>query len=508
MVYKYPQLEGELYEKVQLSNVFDDPKTFIDAIPLGSYKSISELYNKSKSKDTFDLAEFINKNFKILATPQTIESVPQSKLPIEDYIDITWERLKKDVIKNYRNSSFISLPYSFVVAGGRFQEIYYWDSFFSSLGLIQSGKIELVFNMCRDFAHLINKYGFIPNGNRKYYISRSQPPVFALLVNLINSRINIRTQRNFLEALEKEYDFWMKGKKSLKENGNDIKRVARLEPKVYLNKYYDELSIPRPEGYTYDFLSSIDLTESEKKYYYKNIRAGAESGWDFSSRWFKDYLTLQTIRTTDILPIDLNCLLYNTEITLSNWMEHFEFPGKAKYYKKLAFRRKNAINKYMWNEKKGFYFDYSLSDDKQTKCYSLASIYPLFFEIADMYQAQKIEKIIREEFLFNGGLVTTLNKTDQQWDYPNGWAPLQWLAVRGLEKYGFNQTANEIKKRWLALCLTKYEHFGKLYEKYDVVNTQDDATAGEYGIQEGFGWTNGVYLDLLKNSPSTVIFND
>jgi alpha,alpha-trehalase len=284
------------------------------------------------------------------------------------------------------------------------------------------------------------------------------------------------------------------------------KHVVILPDGSVLNRYYDSDSIPRQESYREDY--KLAITQAEKAHRIdqskvfsllcRNLRSGAESGWDFSSRWFADGKSISTIRTTDLLPVDLNGLMFQMEMTLAH---AYKVSGKAALYRmflKKANSRKAAINKYCWNEKKEWYVDYDFVTQKQSTELTAAGISPLFFNIASSYQALKVESTVMHQFLKNGGMVTSLKNTGQQWDAPNGWAPLQWLAIKGLENYKCRTSAKEIATRWIKLNVKVYQRTGKLMEKYNVENTSLDAGGGEYAGQDGFGWTNGVLLKLIS----------
>ena len=215
----------------------------------------------------------------------------------------------------------------------------------------------------------------------------------------------------------------------------------------------------------------------------------------FFSRWFEDGATLSTIHTTDIIPVDLNCLLFNLEETLGK-AYHYANDQQAQKYFDRSEKRKNALNTYCWNENEGCYFDYDHKAGKQTKSLTLATAFPLFFSIASPKQATSVAAALENHFLSPGGLRTTTVKTGQQWDAPNGWAPLQWIAIKGLLNYGHDELAKEIAGRWLTINEKVYTNTGKMMEKYNVVDINLEAGGGEYPAQDGFGWTNGVYLKL------------
>jgi alpha,alpha-trehalase len=261
-----------------------------------------------------------------------------------------------------------------------------------------------------------------------------------------------------------------------------------------LNRYWDQSNTPRPEAYK----KEIELAENvnEKEVLFRNLRAAAASGWDFSSRWFKNKYQFSSIHTTDIIPVDLNCLLLHLEETIAESYQYLNDFASSETYKIAAEKRKQAINDYCWNEEKGFYFDYDFVEELQTNSYTLAASFPLYFKMATARQAEKVSVNLNEKFLKNGGLITTTETTDQQWDAPNGWAPLQWISIRGLINYEFKELAFEISRRWVALNKKVFENTGKMMEKYNVVSTELVAGGGEYPAQDGFGWTNGVYLAL------------
>jgi alpha,alpha-trehalase len=170
----------------------------------------------------------------------------------------------------------------------------------------------------------------------------------------------------------------------------------------------------------------------------------------------------------------------------------------SKKYLSLAGKRNAAIHKYCWSDEEGFYFDYDAKTQQQKEIATLAAVFPLFFSIATNEQATMVAALIKEKFLMPGGLICTPEATEQQWDAPNGWAPLQWMAINGLENYGHSTLAKEIARRWIQLNTDVFKRTGKLMEKYNVIDTHLEAGGGEYAGQDGFGWTNGVLLAILK----------
>ncbi|SKB87090.1 alpha,alpha-trehalase [Salegentibacter salinarum] len=495
------ELYGKLFFDVQKNeSLFTDSKTFVDAVPRIAPEEIRKKYAEIKPESNTELKTFLNENFEI---PEADSDYKTDSSSINLHINKLWDVLKRPADEKL-SGTLIPLPNPYIVPGGRFREIYYWDSYFTMLGLQEDGETETIRNMVDNFAWLIENYGFIPNGNRTYYLSRSQPPFFAKMVELLAQTDGEETYIKYLPALEKEYDFWMKGSEN--QEPGAYKRVVRLSNEEILNRYWDDKNTPRPESYREDVETAEKAISKNpdrtKEEVYRNLRAAAESGWDFSSRWLSingngDF-NLYSIHTTQIIPVDLNSLLYNLEQTLARAYNLKVQPEKAVTFQERAENREAAIQKYLWEEETGFYFDYNFKKEHRTGIYSLAGVYPLFFEISDEKQAGKISETMEQIFLRPGGLVSTPHNTGQQWDAPNGWAPLQYMSIEGLRNYGKDLLASEIKQRWLNLNQSVYENTYKLLEKYNVEDLSKESGGGEYPTQDGFGWTNGVYQKLSK----------
>ena len=265
---------------------------------------------------------------------------------------------------------------------------------------------------------------------------------------------------------------------------------------IVLNRYFDNKTTPRPESRREDLETATHAKEANKDKIFLDLRAGAESGWDFSSRWFRKASDIQSIHTTDMVPVDLNSLLYLHELTIAEAYTLIKQPLLAKRFLRAAEKRAAAIRQYCWDAKREFYCDYDFRVGTSTGRLTLAGVYPLYAKIATSEQAAAVARQLEQKFLCDGGLVTTLTSNLQQWDSPNGWAPLQWIAIQGLREYGYHQLADEIRKRWLDNCDKVFEEKRKMIEKYNVIQPGDLAGGGEYPLQDGFGWTNGVYAAL------------
>ncbi len=508
-------LYGSLFTDVQMQQVFPDGKTFVDCIPKEAPLLIRQQYEAIRNQNP-DLKKFVADHFYLPVIPE-VKSTEAEK-DITKHIKDLWPVLTRKPDSVIPGSSLLALPYPYIVPGGRFREIYYWDSYFTMLGLKASGETDMIENMTKNFAYLIQTYGHIPNGNRSYYLSRSQPPFFSLMVALLASVKGESVYPLYLNEVEKEYAYWMEGDKKLRP-GEARKRVVKMPDGSLLNRYWDDRETPRQESYREDVETakkaveslaakqvfgtpsdSLRYLEKTEKLTYRNLRAGACSGWDFSSRWFADPTDISTIETTSIVPVDLNCLLYFTETLLAKMYTQKGDNDKASTYNKWANERKDAINRYCYSDSLHFYTDYAFASQKMTNRVTAAGLFPFcFFDSTSLKEKAALAAVVvRNQLLAPGGLLTTPVTNGQQWDAPNGWAPLQWMAVWGLSRCGQQNLASDIAQRWIALNKNVYSRTGKLMEKYNVVNTQLEAGGGEYPGQDGFGWTNGVLLALME----------
>lgn len=492
--------DSQLFKDVQMQHVFSDCKTFADAIARVNWQSACKSYEQLAPLTNTQLSEFVNAHF--ITSPVLAMGTEADTSSVKHYIDSLWSGLRREA-DTPKQDSLLALKHSYIVPGGRFQEIYYWDSYFTALGLIDADKGDVVEDMLLNFVDLINDYGCIPNGNRRYYLSRSQPPVLALMVELLwehthSKSLNAQWLAMCVAALEKEYIFWMQDAQLLSSDLLGSKRVVRMPCGGVLNRYWDDVSEPRAESLREDLALAEGLAKEKKSDFYRNIRAACESGWDFSSRWLGESNLLSSIQTTDIVPIDLNCLMYNLENQLSKFFQLLGNSEQAEHYQLLASNRKALINAYLWNEPTGFFVDYNCRTTTQSPILSAAATTALFVNLASNEQAIKVATILANEFLKEGGIVTTITQTPQQWDSPNGWAPLQWLAVKGLNNYGITQLSTHIMQNWVNMVEQNFAVNKCLLEKYNVCTPAVLAGGGEYQVQQGFGWTNGVTTRFYK----------
>ncbi len=478
---------GDLFHAVQMSQVFPDGKTFVDAVPKGSDADIMAAWKACGcGKDRAKLRDFVLAHFTV---PEAASPRPQPRRALTEHIDQLWPQLTRTTTSVPAGSSALTLPRRYVVPGGRFREMYYWDSWFSMLGLPLAGRQDLVEDMVVDFGSLIDRFGHIPNGTRSYYLSRSQPPFFYLIAGMSRDAGTLADRTRQMRA---EHDFWMAGADGLAP-GQQARRVVRLADGTLLNRYWDDRNDPRDESYREDVELADATPGRDRGQLFRDLRAAAESGWDFSSRWFADGRTLATIRTTRLVPVDLNSLLTGLERAIAANCRTLGDAACATAYDRRAEARTAAIRRYLWNGR--FFADYDLDTGKPNDRLTAATAFPLFARIATSAQA-KASAMALTPLIGEGGIATTPVHSGQQWDEPNGWAPLQWIAIQGLRAYGERALADRIRTGWLGSVSREYAASGKLLEKYDVVERRPGG-GGEYPNQDGFGWTNGVTRALL-----------
>lgn len=451
---------GALFDLVQRRGLFADSKTFADAVPRFDVASTLRAFADLKDRGDDALRCFVADHF--ILPDEDERAVPPATMPLRQHIAATWHALTRPPVAV--DGSALAVAHPHVVPGGRFRELYYWDSYFTMLGLARD-RPDMVEAMLDIFTDLIERHGHIPNGTRTYYLGRSQPPFFTLMIALSPAGL---TQRRRAAAMT-EYRFWMDGA-----------RAVTLGDDAVLNRYWDDRDGPRDESWRED-VELAEASDRDHRELWRDLRAGCESGWDFSSRWLGDGRALATIRATRIVPADLNAILFAVETALGLEAE--------------AAARRAAIDRHLWLPSEDRYADLDL-DRGRTSHVSAATLAPLFAGCASAEQAAAVAALTERTLLAPGGLRTTSNETGQQWDAPNGWAPLQWIAIAGLRGYGHNALAQRIADAWLTTVERHFAATGQLLEKYDV----ERGTAGgggEYAVQTGFGWTNGVTAALL-----------
>lgn len=480
------ELFGPLLEAVQERNILADGKAFVDAVPKRPVGDIMADFARLGG-DAEALGRFVSDNFDL--PPSAANARPADPcVPLRQHIRHLWSDLAREPAAETPQSSALPVRHRHVVPGGRFREIYYWDSFFTLLGLVRDGEVELATGIVDAMTDLIEDHGHVPNGARTYFLGRSQPPLYHMMVALLGDRRPEVAVRR-LDAMKREHAWWMDGADDLGP-GEANRHVARLADGSLVNRYWDPRGTPRDESWREDVATVADGLRSPEEVY-RDLRAGAESGWDFSSRWL-DNGKLASIRTTSIAPVDLNAFIFGLEQAIAEGGD----ADDARTFSALAENRRAALQRNFWDERGGYFADYDLERQMRRPQSSAAGLTPLLVGIASQEQADRSSDYYRDAYLAPGGLRTTLIETGEQWDSPNGWAPLQWIAVTGLRRYGHEQLAVEIMRRWIATVDRAYRSTGLIHEKYDV-EAGSIGGGGEYAGQTGFGWTNGVTADFI-----------
>ncbi|MFT5617672.1 MAG: alpha,alpha-trehalase [Arenicella sp.] len=477
-----------LFERVLKDSVLADNLNFVDAKPKGSLESIWKDYLKGNEKNDFDLQEFILDNFDVPSKPKSTFEVSNNS-DIETYMSQFIEQSAKKIE---------SLPNSQLFENATTNSYEYSSSYFSMLGLVASGKISEAKNMVDNYAFLIDKHGYVPCSAKSYQIERSGPPYFSLMVRLLSEKDTSVNIEDYLPQMEKEYSFWMKDSEKLSIMESASARVVLMPHGEIMNRYWSGVETPRPENYLFD-KSIAGKSEYDSASVYRNLRAGSESSWEFSSRWLGYTKGFGTLETTSLVPIDLNCLLYHLELTIAESYQHRNDGETYERYAVAADYRKNAILKYCWIEEEGFFIDYSFVDQYHTGVQSLSGLYPLYFDIATADQIFSIVDKLENDFLKDGGLVSTLNETGQVWDSPNCYAGLQYIAVRGLRNYDYAGLADDVVSRWLIMVDDVYEETRKTHRFYNADSKEVFFSKSDKNMN-GDNSTNGVYLWLLHGN--------
>ena len=495
-------LYGELFEAVQMGRVFGDGKSFVDARPRHSPALIRVRFEAERRLPGFSLPAFVQAHFQLPGH----DAPTGPRLGLREHIRALWPLLVREHRQAAEGDSLLPLPAPYVVPGGRFRELYYWDSYFTMLGLVADGRRDLAEGMLANFAHLIHTHGFVPNSSRSYMLSRSQPPFFFLMVALLHADDPAAGFAAHLASLKAEHAFWMDGEAQLAP-GQAHRRLLRLADGTPLNRYWDDRCTPREESWREDVLTA-EASGRPPSEVWRDLRAGAESGWDFSGRWCANPADITTIETTAIAPVDLQALLAGLEGAIAQGARRAGDTATAEAFEARAAQRQALLQTRFWWETgsagEGHFADLHTRRPAELRPLTAAGLVPLYLGLATEAQAAAMAGQVQRHLLGANGLLTSTMATGQQWDAPNGWAPLQWMAAMGLARYGHEDQACAIAERWCASVHRVYLDTGRLLEKYDV--TQDrPGGGGEYETQDGFGWTNGVYVafreGLLRRHP-------
>jgi alpha,alpha-trehalase len=429
------------------------------------------------------------------------------------------------------DEGLLYLPNDYVVPGGRFNEMYGWDSYFIILGLVEDKRADLARGMVENFFFEIENYGAILNANRTYFFTRSQPPFLTSMIREVYEHPTGKPlPKEWLAKAysyaQRDYDLWSHSPHLAGDTGlaryddigdgpvpemaddsnyyPDVIRWLLAYPDVQTNYLLDAPDNPTPTEAAELAKTSCDITTSKvcahahvnghrlTSSYYKGDRAMRESGFDTSFR-FGPFSG-----STDVYaPVCLNSLLYKYERDMAHFATLLGRKAEATQWEARATARRAAINKYLWNPTTGLFYDYNVTTNQPSTYNYLSAFYPLWAGLASPQQAASLEHHL-SLFEHDGGLAMSDSSSGTQWDLPFGWAPTNWLATKGLAQYGFNDDAARIANHFMQTVRQNFEHDGTIREKYNVVNGSANVqvAAGYKSNVVGFGWTNGVYLEM------------
>eukprot|EP00055_Hartaetosiga_balthica_P002097 m.2767 g.2767 ORF g.2767 m.2767 type:complete len:646 (+) comp1930_c0_seq1:102-2039(+) len=508
--------DSPLLEAVSKYKLFNDSKTFVDMPMKMPPKEINNAFKKLQNLNAHSMQVFIDEHFRPVGSDQE-EWIPEDfPLRPQFYDNMNNETMKEFILNVHRiwkllgrkvpanvstlqaQNSLIYLPHPYIVPGGRFREVYYWDTFWIIKGLLQSGLDGVVRGIIYNYFHLIDRFGFIPNGNRVYYLTRSQPPLLNEMVMALFEATGNKTDLVVaLPYLEKEYKYW-------NETGEG--KQAQFDS-ILLSKYNAVTTLPRPESYREDTetASKAGMDDQQRVQFYKDVATGAETGWDFSSRWFQDKRHLFSIRTSSIVPVDLNVFMLRFESHLATITTKVgNDPSKAATYRSAMYARGAAMVTMMFNVSTCTFHDIVFPSGEQIASISASNYFPLWAGkiFDDGVQSCMMLALEKSPMMKKGGFDTTNSNTGQQWDSPNAWAPVQWILAQGLDAIGTvegRKLALKIKCNWLQTTMLAYKKTSFMYEKYNATKVGEGGGGGEYTPQLGFGWTNGVVLDFMAD---------
>mmetsp|Transcript_10664 Transcript_10664/g.23516 ORF Transcript_10664/g.23516 Transcript_10664/m.23516 type:complete len:578 (+) Transcript_10664:38-1771(+) len=455
--------------------------------PTGSalHAFVSEYFEPLHNSSAPDLIPIVPVDF--CERPARLQELEQ---PARDWalgINNIWKGLvRRTNVSMPERHSLLSARHPIVVPGGRFRESYYWDSFWIIGGLLVSGMHSTARGVISNFLDSIEVFGVIPNGGRAYYLTRSQPPLLSEMVRLYFEHTrDIALVERSIPLLEAEYASWMSGRSAVKVKGH------------ILNRYFSNVTTPRPESWREDEATAKAAVGEVLP----NVHAAAESGWDFSSRWLDNGINLTTAITADVVPVDLNTFLYRMARNIANFHSVTGNLSAAAVFSDRAEKRKCAIESVLWNGTMNQWFDFRISRHQQRPEAAVSNFVPLWGNLAEPGRLRRVtDALLSSNLLQQAGLQATVSVTGQQWDSPNGWAPLQQMVVEGLMTTNdphAQQVGRRIAHRWLQTNFEAWQKTGAMYEKYDTGHMGSGGGGGEYTPQTGFGWTNGVVLMLL-----------
>ncbi|XP_075462714.1 trehalase [Ascaphus truei] len=483
---------GELLRQVQQAKFFDDDKHFVDMglreSPENVLAAFQALVSGSPGVNVprDQLNEFVNRSFNPPGqeferwdppdwheNPRILSRISDSELrgwaaELHSLWKSLGRKIKKEVETQPDHHSQIYVPNAFIVPGGRFREFYYWDSYWVINGLLLSEMSNTARGMIENFLYMVERIGFIPNGGRVYYLRRSQPPFLTLMMDsYLTNHNNLTFLRESVPLLEKEYDFWMR---------NRSVTVTLGGSNHTLNRYHVQAGGPRPESYTDDYQLAENLTEDSRQSLYTELQTAAESGWDFSSRWFAGTAhsgadPLQDTKSSSVIPVDLNAILCRVEGTLAKFYQELGVPEKAQRFRSARSLRLQAVQSLLWDEQLGVWLDYNMDTQRRNPQFYPTNLAPLWAEcFPDAGYLDRAVSYLETSggLSYKNGIPTSLTNSGQQWDFPNAWPPLQHMVMEGLAKSGSlraQEIAFSLAQNWVRTNHAAYRKYKAMFEK-------------------------------------------
>lgn len=523
---------GPLLDTVQSAALFKDSKSFVDMSLRGTvnetlhnYEVMMDQTGNNPSKEA--VQAFVDANFVkgnelekwILPdwNPEPAFLNEISNMDIQQFAkDLVgiWpdlaKKIKPDVVANPEHYSIIPVPNGFVVPGGRFMEFFYWDSYWILQGLLISEMYETTRGMLENFISMVDRYGFVPNGGRVYFLQRSQPPFLTPMARMyIAATGNKPWLEDNIESLDNELRYWL----------NRLVTVEKDGKQYQMGKYNSASLGPRPESYLQDKLTAAYFSDPAKRQeVYNDLKSGAESGWDFSCRWFYDEhgstnTNLSFIQTSRSVPVDLNSILAKAFRELADLYLYIDKTVEATFWIEEAIKMIEAIDAVHWNSEDKMWYDYDTQFKQHRKEFFISNLTPLWAQVHNPNNLDICSNVLEYLYSVNlttsvggdpvylGGTPSTLDKTGEQWDSPNAWPPLQQFMVLALEHTECKEArtlAKNLATHWVEANLIGYSETGDMFEKYDAEVPGQYGGGGEYVVQSGFGWTNGVVLSFIN----------
>ncbi|RZC35606.1 trehalase [Asbolus verrucosus] len=519
--------QGNLLHTVQMAQIYNDSKSFVDlkmlhdeATTLRNFEVFFNDTNRNPTRE--EVRKFVSENFVDYKEfedwiPPDFTDSPRFLSRIQDEevknfaqaIVNIWptlaRKMKQEVLDTPEYFTLIPVEHGFVVPGGRFREFYYWDSYWIIKGLLLNEMYDTVRGMLDNFLSLVDRYGFVPNGSRIYYLNRSQPPLLCLMISLYIQETNDTTWlANNIKLIDKELRFWLDHRVIDVPKDGVVYRMAH---------YACESGTPRPESYSEDvYTASYFKDEAEKTQLYADLKSAAESGFDFSSRWIinengTNIGNLSLLHTRKIIPVDLNSFLCQAFVKISEFYVILHDFENARFWFEQANLLKKAIKEVFYNDEDGIWYDWNVELGQQRDYFYPSNFAPLWSGVYDLADAEilggRAAKYLVDHCItdYDGGIPTSVVQSGEQWDFPAAWPPLQSIVILGLDQSGncfAKNISRQLAQKWVTANIIGFNATGTMYEKYDALVPGQYGGGGEYGVQAGFGWTNGVVLELIN----------